>query len=238
MNKNVKIAPSILSADFANLGDAVKKAVNAGADYIHVDVMDGQFVPNISIGQPVVAAIKKICSVPLDVHLMIEQPERHVKSFADSGADIITIHAEACNHLHRTVDEIHRLGKKAGISLNPASPLHLLEEILPFVDLALVMTVNPGWGGQSFIEEMIDKIIRLRKILNKRGFKAELEVDGGINAEIAPRVVKAGATVLVAGAAVFNSKDGVDKALQKIRESIKSDKLPKCKDHYKYSGAF
>lgn len=220
MNK-IKLAPSILSADFAHLGDAVKQAVKAGADYIHVDVMDGHFVPNITIGQSVVAALKKVCSVPLDVHLMIEHPDRHIKSFAECGADIITVHVEACNHLHRTIDEIHRLGKKAGISLNPATPLHMLEEILPFVDQVLVMTVNPGWGGQSFIEEMVDKIIRLRKILDERGSKIELEVDGGINAEIAPRVVKAGATILVAGAAVFNNNHSVEKALQRIRESIK-----------------
>lgn len=219
MNK-VKIAPSILSADFMNLGDAVNKAVKAGADYVHVDVMDGRFVPNITIGQPVVASLKKVCSIPLDVHLMIEEPDRHIKSFADSGADIITIHVEACHHLHRAVDEIHRLGKKAGISLNPATPLHMLEEILPFVDLALVMSVNPGWGGQSFIEEVLDKISRLRKILDSGGYKAELEVDGGINAENAPRVVKAGANILVAGAAVFNSHDSVYVAIQKIRENI------------------
>lgn len=222
MNKKIKIAPSILSADFMNLGDAVNKAVKAGADYIHVDVMDGRFVPNITIGQAVVASLKKVCPIPLDVHLMIEEPDRHIKSFADSGADIITIHVEACHHLHRTIDEIHRLGKKAGISLNPATPLHMLEEILPFVDLVLVMTVNPGWGGQSFIEEMLDKIIRLRKILDERGSKVELEVDGGINAENAPRVVKAGATVLVAGAAIFNSHDSVDVAIKNIRKSISS----------------
>jgi len=222
VNNKIKIAPSILSADFANLGDAVRKAVNGGADYIHVDVMDGRFVPNITIGQPVVAALRKVSSVPLDVHLMIEQPDRLIKSFADAGADMLTVHVEACNHLHRTIDEIHRLGKKAGISLNPATPLHMLEEILPFVDLVLVMSVNPGWGGQSYIEEMTDKIIRLRKILDERESKAELEVDGGINAEIAPRVVKAGANVLVAGAAVFSNNDGVEKAIQRIRESIRS----------------
>ncbi len=224
MITKVKIAPSILSADFMNLGDAVNKAVEACADYIHVDVMDGRFVPNITIGQAVVASLKKVCSIPLDVHLMIEEPDRHIKSFADSGADIITIHVEACRHLHRAVDEIHRLGKKAGISLNPATPLYMLEEILPFVDLVLVMSVNPGWGGQSFIEEVMDKIIRLRKILDSKGYKADMEVDGGINAENAPRVVKAGANILVAGAAVFNNHDSVDAAIQKIRNSISSQK--------------
>lgn len=219
-NNRVKIAPSILSADFANLGEAVRQAEKAGADYIHVDVMDGHFVPNISIGPAVVGALRRACTIPLDVHLMIEEPDRFIKAFSDNGADVISLHVEACNHLHRAINEIHSLGRKAGISLNPATPISALEEILPMVDLVLVMTVNPGWGGQSFIEEMMEKIARLREILSKRNLPAELEVDGGINTENAPRVVKAGANVLVAGASVFNSKDSVENNIRKIRQSV------------------
>lgn len=216
----IKIAPSILSADFSNLGEAVKAAMEAGADYIHVDVMDGHFVPPITIGETVVGAIRKCCDIPFDVHLMIEEPERHLEAFARAGSDIITVHAEASPHLHRIINEIHSLGKKAGISLNPSTPLHNIEEVLPIVDLALVMTVNPGWAGQHFIDSMIEKIKRLREILDNLESQAELEVDGGINAEIAPRVVEAGATVLVAGAAIFNNKDSIKNNLKKIREAI------------------
>ncbi|MFC1847191.1 ribulose-phosphate 3-epimerase [Chloroflexota bacterium] len=216
----VKLAPSILSADFARLGEQVAEATRAGADYIHIDIMDGHFVPNITIGAPIVAALRSHTNLPLDVHLMIKTPARQIKQFADAGADIITVHVEACPHIHRVVQLIKDSGIKAGVSLNPGTPLDTLDEILPYLDLVLVMTVNPGFGGQTFIDGMLDKIARLRTDLDKKGLAAELEVDGGINAEIAPIVVQAGARVLVAGAAVFNSGQSVQEALAKIRASL------------------
>ena len=216
----VKLAPSILSADFGCLGEQVAEAAKAGADYIHVDVMDGHFVPNITIGAPVVAAIRFYTNLPLDVHLMVEAPEHQISQFADAGADIITVHIEACPHIHRVVQTIKELGVKAGVALNPGTPIDTLNDILTFLDLVLVMTVNPGFGGQTFIEGMLDKIACLRAELDKRGLATELEVDGGINAEVAPRVVQAGARVLVAGAAVFSSGQTVKEALGKIRASL------------------
>jgi len=216
----VKLAPSILSADFSRLGEQVAEATKAGADYIHVDVMDGRFVPNITVGAPVVATIRRWTDLPLDVHLMIEAPESQVDQFADAGADIITVHIEACPHIHRVVQKIKGLGVKAGVSLNPGTPVSTLNEILSSLDLVLVMTVNPGFGGQTFIEATLDKIAYLRAELDRRGLATELEVDGGINAEVAPKVVKAGARVLVAGAAVFNSELTVKEALEKIRASL------------------
>ena len=219
-NPQVKLAPSILSADFGRLGEQVAEATKAGADYIHIDVMDGRFVPNLTIGAPVVAAIRPWTNLPLDVHLMIEAPEHQIDQFVRAGADIITVHIEACPHIHRVVQTIKESGIKAGVALNPGTPVDAVNEILASVDLVLVMTVNPGFGGQIFIEDMLDKIARLRAELDKKGLATELEVDGGINAEIAPRVVQAGARVLVAGAAVFNSKQTVKEALEKIRASL------------------
>ncbi len=216
----IKLAPSILSADFARLGDQVQEAERAGADYIHVDVMDGHFVPNLTIGPLVVAALRPHTRLPLDVHLMIEQPERYVGDFANAGADIITVQQEACVHLHRVVEQIKGLNKKAGVAINPATPVSTLEEILPYVDLVLVMTVNPGFGGQSFIETMPTKIAAMRQRIDARGLNIELEVDGGINATTAPRVVAAGARVLVAGSAVFNNQMSVKEAIQKLRAAI------------------
>ncbi len=216
----VKLAPSILSADFARLGEQVAEATKAGADYIHIDVMDGQFVPNITIGAPVVAAIRCWTNLPLDVHLMIEAPESQITQFAEAGADIITVHIEACPHIHRVVQTIKESGIKAGGALNPGTPIDALNEILATLDLVLVMTVNPGFGGQAFIENMLDKIARLRAELDRKVLAAELEVDGGINAEVAPRVVQAGARVLVAGAAVFSSGQTVEEALRKIRARL------------------
>jgi len=219
-NRRIKLAPSILSADFSRLGEQVNEVAEAGADYIHVDVMDGHFVPNITIGAPVVASLRSRTNLPLDVHLMIEQPEAHIRQFAEAGASIITVHVEAATHLHRLVEEIKGLGVRVGVSLNPATPLSSLDEVLPLLDLVLVMTVNPGFGGQTFIGSMMDKIARLRKILDDRQAKAELEVDGGITTSIAPKVAKAGAEVLVAGAAIFNSKLGAAKALQEMRRAL------------------
>ncbi|MBA7636213.1 Ribulose-phosphate 3-epimerase [subsurface metagenome] len=219
-NPQVKLAPSILSADFARLGEQVAEATKAGADYIHVDVMDGHFVPQITIGAPVVAAVRKWTDLPLDVHLMIEAPERQINQFAEAGADIITVHIETCPNVQQLVSVIKSLRIKAGVSLNPETPLTAINEILPSLDLVLVMTVHPGYGGQPFIESTLDKIAKLRTELDKKGLTAELEVDGGINAQTAPRVVKAGARVLVAGAAVFSSGQTVKEALGELRAGL------------------
>lgn len=220
----IKLAPSILSADFARLGEQVVEAERAGADYIHVDVMDGHFVPNLTIGPLVVAAIRPHTRLPLDVHLMIKAPEHYIADFADAGADIITVQQEACVHLHRIVEQIKGFNKKAGVAINPATPVSTLEEILSYVDLVLVMTVNPGFGGQSFIETMPRKIAAMRQMIDARGLTAqvELEVDGGINVETAPRVVAAGARVLVAGSAIFNKQMSVREAIQKLRAAVQS----------------
>jgi ribulose-phosphate 3-epimerase len=202
-----KIAPSILSADFCRLGEEVRAVEAAGADYIHIDVMDGHFVPNITIGPLVVEAVRKITTLPLDVHLMIENPDRYIPDFAAAGADIIVVHAEASIHLHRSIQLIKSLGKKAGVSLNPATPLNVLEHVLVDLDMVVLMTVNPGFGGQSFIEECIPKIRSLRAMLDRRGLEAELEVDGGVKVDNIARIAHAGADVFVAGSAVFGSSD-------------------------------
>jgi ribulose-phosphate 3-epimerase len=215
----IKLAPSILSADFARLGEQIDEVVKAGADYIHVDVMDGHFVPNITIGAPVVASIRPVTSLPLDVHLMIEHPERYISDFIKAGADIITVHVETCPHLRKTIRLIKELGARAGVSLNPPTPVSAVEEFLPQVDLVLVMSVNPGFGGQAFIPETLPKIASMRKILDARGLNAELEVDGGINADNAPDIVKAGADVLVAGNSVFKAKEGISRALRRLRQA-------------------
>ena len=220
VSSRVKIAPSVLSADFARLGEQVAEATEAGADYIHVDVMDGHFVPPITIGAQVVAALRKKTGLPLDVHLMIENPERQINQFAEAGADIITVHIEACPDIRGLVAAIKGLGVRAGVSLNPETPLSAISEILPSLDLVLVMTVNPGYGGQPFIESTLEKITQLRAELDEKSLSAELEVDGGINAVTAPKVVKAGARVLVAGAAVFAAGQTVKEALTKLRSVL------------------
>lgn len=214
----LRIAPSILSADFSVLGQEIAEVERGGADWIHVDVMDGHFVPNITIGPLVVEAIRPKTKLPLDVHLMIEQPDRYIPAFAKAGADLISVHAEACVHLHRTVHMIKELGVKAGVVLNPATPLSALEHVMDdALDLVLLMTVNPGFGGQSFIPGMLPKIAKLREKLNERGLQAvDIEVDGGINEETARLAIEAGANVLVAGSAVFNRSDRAE-AIRAIR---------------------
>ena len=203
MQRPVRIAPSILSADFGRLAEEVAAAEAAGADYIHVDIMDGRFVPNITIGPLVVRAVRKATKLPLDVHLMIVEPERYVDEFASAGADLITVHAEASPHLHRTVEHIRSLGKRASVALNPHSSLDSLHIVLPELSMVLLMTVNPGFGGQRFIQAVVPKIRELREEIVRRGLDVDIEVDGGIAADTAPIVVGAGANVLVAGNAVF-----------------------------------
>jgi ribulose-phosphate 3-epimerase len=223
MNHTVKLAPSILTADFTRLGDAVATAVNAGAAYIHLDVMDGRFVPNISFGPLVVAALRPLATelkAVLDVHLMIVEPERYVADFAQAGADIITVHAEATTHLHRTVQAIRELGVKAGVAINPATPLSALEEILPDLDLALIMSVNPGFGGQSYIPGSTAKIQRLRQALDAIDSRADLEVDGGVKVENAAEIAAAGANVLVAGSAIFNDKQPIADNVAAFRRAV------------------
>ena len=216
----IKIAPSILSADFSRLGEEVKAATVGGADYIHVDIMDGDFVPNLTIGPEVVQAIRPWTDLPLDVHMMVSEPERFIARFVEAGADIITVHAEACTHLHRTVHDINETGAKVGVAINPATPIWAVEEVLSDLDQVLVMTVNPGFGGQAFIDGMVDKIGRMRSLLEDRGARAELEVDGGIGVNTARAVVDAGARVLVAGSAVFNRENSVAEAISRIRRSV------------------
>jgi ribulose-phosphate 3-epimerase len=201
----ILLAPSILSADGSRLYEEIVSVEKAGADWIHIDVMDGHFVPNITMGPAIISALRKTTKLPFDVHLMIENPENYIESFAKAGADIITVHVEAANHLHRTIDLIKKAGKKAGVSLNPATPLTQIEEILPDVDLLLIMSVNPGFGGQKFIKTVLPKISKARQMLNSLPNKPLLEVDGGVNLQNIGEITKAGADVLVAGASVFGA---------------------------------
>lgn len=201
------IAPSILAADFANLQKEVEMLNSSVADYIHVDIMDGAFVPNISFGIPVTQAINTYAEKPLDVHLMIVNPDQYLETFRKAGAEILSVHYEACIHLHRTVQAIHGLGAKAGVAINPHTPVHLLEEIIGDIDLVCMMSVNPGFGGQKFIENTYSKVARLKELILKKGSSAKIEIDGGVNLENAPKLIAAGADILVAGSFVFNSPD-------------------------------
>jgi ribulose-phosphate 3-epimerase len=203
----VLIAPSILSADFARLGDEVTALEKAGADWVHVDVMDGRFVPNLTLGPVIVKAIRKVTKLPLDVHLMIVEPERHVDAFIEAGADMLTLHVETCAHLHRTLTHIRSLGKRAGVTMNPSTSEDTLRYVMGVVDLVLVMSVNPGFGGQSLIRAVLPKVAAIRKMIDATGYPIDLAIDGGITKDTAPEAVAAGANVLVAGSAVFNTND-------------------------------
>jgi ribulose-phosphate 3-epimerase len=216
----IKIAPSILSADFSRLGEQVSEAEKGGADMIHVDIMDGHFVPNITMGPMVVGAIRHWTDLPFDLHLMIANPDRYIPLFVEAGADIISVHAEACTHLHRVVYQIKEAGKKASVAINPGTPISAIEELLADLDQVLVMTVNPGFGGQSFIESMLSKIKRVRSLLDERGLHTDLEVDGGVNIRTVSKAAQAGANVLVAGSAVYNRETTVAEAIARVRESI------------------
>jgi len=217
----VQIAPSLLSADFARLGHAIALAERAGADLIHFDVMDGHFVPNITIGPPVLKSLARVSRLPIDVHLMIENPDRYVEAFAEAGAASITVHAEAAVHLHRTIHFVKSLGVKAGVALNPATPVAALEQIAGDVDYVLVMTVNPGFGGQTFIPRSESKVRSVRELLRREGSSAPIEVDGGIDVHTAPRIVAAGADILVAGNAVFGSSDP-ERAIRDLRAAAEA----------------
>jgi ribulose-phosphate 3-epimerase len=203
----VKIAPSILSANFAKLGEEILDVERGGADYIHVDVMDGHFVPNITIGPLIVEAIRPVTKLPLDVHLMIEKPDQYIEQFVKAGADIITVHVEACTHLHRTIQTIKSFGIKAGVVLNPATPVSTIEQIIDDVDMVLLMTVNPGFGGQKFIQSVVPKIKQVANLIKERNLSVEIEIDGGVDEHTAKICIEAGATVLVAGSAVYNKED-------------------------------
>ena len=214
-----KLAPSILSADFARLGDEIKSVEEAGADYIHIDVMDGHFVPNITVGPLVVETVKKVSRLPLDVHLMISNPEQYLKDFIEAGSNLLSVHVETCHHLQRTLTHIRELGAKPAVVLNPATPLSTLEYILEEVDMVLLMTVNPGFGGQKFIPGMIPKIKKVSKLIDEKNLAVELEVDGGINLENISQVAQAGADVVVSGSAVFQSAD-CKKTVRLMKEKL------------------
>lgn len=214
----IKMAPSILSADFARLLEDVKKVEKAGCEYLHIDVMDGHFVPNITLGPCIVKALRKDVNMVFDAHLMIENPDNYIKDFADAGCDIIVVHEEACTHLHRTIQNIKSHNVKAGVALNPATPIENIKYVLKDLDMVLIMTVNPGFGGQSFIEGMIDKIKELKALIEEQGLDVDIQVDGGIKPSNVDKVVKAGANVIVAGSAIFNSDD-IDSTVKEFRKN-------------------
>ncbi|HVB75929.1 MAG TPA: ribulose-phosphate 3-epimerase [Ktedonobacteraceae bacterium] len=216
----IGIVPSILSADFTRLGEQVHEADAAGAQRIQIDVMDGHYVPNITMGPMVVEAVRRCTQLPLEAHLMITNPEQFIEDFAKAGADVIIVHQEVCPHLHRIIQQIRATGKMAAVALNPSTPILLLEDMLSLIDMVLIMTVNPGFGGQEFIPEMLPKIARLRHIISERGLRCDIEVDGGIHETTAPLAVKAGANLLVAGSAIYNKKESVAQATARLRNAI------------------
>ena len=218
----IKLAPSILSADFSRLGEQVEEADRAGADYIHVDVMDGRFVPNLTMGPVIVQGIRGSTKLPLDVHMMVVEPERLVEDFAKAGADHLIVQTEACPHLHRVLQQIREVGCRAGVAINPGTSLAAIEEVLPFLDVVLVMSVNPGFSGQKLIPETVGKVARVRRMLDEGGHSAELQVDGGVNEATARTMVDAGATVLVAGSAVFNDRETVAEAMDRLRAGLEA----------------
>lgn len=216
----IKLAPSILSADFARLLEDVKKVENAGCEYLHIDVMDGHFVPNITLGPGLVKSLRKDVNMVFDAHLMIENPDAYIKDFVEAGADLITVHQEACIHLHRTIQNIKSYNIKAGVAINPATPIESIKHVLPLVDMVLIMTVNPGFGGQSFIESMTDKIEELKGIIDRQNLNIDIQVDGGVKPDNIKKVVEAGANIIVAGSAIFNSDD-IDSTVKLLRENAK-----------------
>jgi ribulose-phosphate 3-epimerase len=218
----VRIAPSILAADFTRLGEQIAEAEAGGADQIHVDVMDGRFVPNITMGPLVVEAACRSTRLPVDVHLMIVEPEKHIQAFAKAGANNISVQVEACPHLHRVIQQIHESGARASVVLNPHTPAVMIKEILPFVDMVLVMTVNPGYGGQEFIPEMLDKIREIRRMIEAIGRPVDVQVDGGIDTQTVPQVITYGANVLVAGTAIFHAPEGIRSAIQALRKAAEN----------------
>ena len=216
----IGIVPSILSADFTRLGEQVREAEEAGAQRIQIDVMDGHFVPNITMGPMVVEAVRRCTKLPLEAHLMISNPEQYIEEFAKAGADVIIVHQEVSPHLHRIIQQIKAAGKMAGIALTPSTPVIMLEDILSMLDMVLIMTVNPGFGGQNFIPETLPKITRLRQVIDQRGLDCDIEVDGGIQESIVPLVVQAGANLLVAGSAVYNERESVAQAIARLQNAI------------------
>ena len=216
----IKIAPSILSGDFARLGDQVREATAAGANYIHLDVMDGRYVPNLTFGSVVIENLNEYTNLPLDAHLMVVDPDRHINNFIKAGVHHITVHVEAANHLHSVINKIKEAGLKAGVALNPSTPISAIEEVLPFIDIALILTVNPGFSGQTLIPSALNKATKLKNIIQDKGYAVEIEVDGGVNPKTADLVARSGADTVVAGSAIFNNKVSISQAMDNLRSKL------------------